>query len=82
MTKSEAKQMVKNHNDAVDNYVNNELAVKLNAKNGKIKMSQWFEAQTLIRQQNFYEKGHKILVELRSQGFDVKMNMQSDKLVF
>lgn len=82
MTKQDVINAIQAHNNAIDNYINGELSKKLNAKNGKIKMDQWFKAQTLIKEQNFYEKGMVILKELRAEGFDVKMDMQSNKLVF
>lgn len=67
------------HNTAVDNYINIELKKYFGGE--KITVAQWFEAQTLIRKQNFYEKGMKILKELRTNGIDVKIDMQSHKLV-
>jgi len=76
------KEIISAHNDSIDNYININLSKILNAKDGKINLTQWFEAQELIRQQNFYEKGRKIQIELRAAGYDVKMNMQSYKLVF
>lgn len=82
MTKQDVINAIQAHNNAIDNYINGELSKKLNAKNGKIKMNQWFKAQTLIKEQNFYKKGMVILKELRAEGFDVKMDMQSNKLVF
>ena len=81
MTKDEAKAIINKHNESIDNYINNDLAKELGAKNGKISMNQWFKAQELIKAQGFYEKGMEILRDLRSKGFDVKMNMQSNKLV-
>lgn len=66
------------HNTAVDNYI---IELKKYFGGEKITAVQWFEAQTLIRKQNFYEKGMKILKELRTNGIDVKMDMQSHKLV-
>lgn len=81
MMKEEAIRKIKEHNDSIDTYINSTLAHELGAKDGKISMNQWFKAQALIKEQNFYEKGMTILKELRNEGFDVKMNMQSNKLV-
>lgn len=81
MMKEEAIRKIQEHNDSIDTYINSTLAQELGAKDGKISMNQWFKAQSLIKEQNFYEKGMSILQELRSAGFDVKMNMQSNKLV-
>jgi hypothetical protein len=82
MKECEVIDIIKAHNESVDKYINGELAKKLHAKNGKIKMDQWFEAQRLIREQDFYGKGNEILKRLRAEGFDVKMDMQANKLVY
>lgn len=82
MTDNEVIAIVQRHNQSIDDYINGELAKKLNAKNGKINMNQWFRAQELIKEQDFYGKGKKILRDLRSKGFDVKIDAQSDKLVY
>ena len=82
MLESEVIQKVLEHNKMIDNFINIDLAKKLNAKDGMISMNDWFKAQTLIKEQNFYKKGKALLDELRGQGFDVKMDMQSDKLVY
>ena len=70
--------MAKAHNESVDTYIN--VTLKEHFGSDKISVDQWFEAQRLIKQQNFYEKGHNILQVIRAFGVDYKMNMQSDKL--
>ena len=70
--------MAKAHNESVDHYIN--VTLKEHFGSDKISVEQWFEAQRLIKEQNFYEKGHAILVVLRTLGIDCKMNMQNDKL--
>lgn len=82
MKEKEVIERVLAHNKMIDDYINNDLVKALNAKNGKITMNDWFKANALIKEQNFYQKGKAILDELRSEGFDVKMDMQSDKLVY
>lgn len=82
MTKEEVKARVKAHNEMIDNYINNDLAKELGAKNGKITLDKWFKAQELINKQGFYGKAKELLNELRKAGFDVKINMQDNKLVF
>ena len=67
------------HNQSVDNFINITLRDHFNGD--KISAQQWFEAQRLIKEQDFYEKGRIILLALRAFGFDCKMNMQSEKLV-
>ena len=50
--------------------------------NGKISASSWFAAQYLINEQKFFGKAMKILSSVRAMGFDVKVDMQSNKLVW
>ena len=73
------RTMAKSHNESIDNFIEKELKAHFGSEN--ISLSQWFEAQRLIKEQNFYEKGRIILRTLRAFGFDCKMNMQSEKLV-
>ena len=40
MTKDEAKAIINKHNESIDNYINNDLAKELGAKDGKISMNQ------------------------------------------
>ena len=67
-----------NHNSSVDHFINVELVKHFGGD--KITADQWFEAQRLINEQDFYNKGHVILKVLRSYGIDCKMDMQSNKL--
>ena len=70
--------MAKAHNESIDTYIN--VTLKEHFGSDKISVDQWFEAQHLIKQQNFYKKGYSILKVIRAFGIDCKMNMQSDKL--
>lgn len=70
--------LAKAHNDSVDYFINETL--KEHFGTDTLNVSQWFEAQSLIRNQNFYKKGHAILEVIRAFGIDCKMDMQSDKL--
>lgn len=72
-------EMAKAHNESIDKFVN--VTLKEHFGTDTLNVTQWFEAQRLLGQQNFYDKGHAILVVLRSIGIDCKMNMQSNKLV-
>ena len=67
------------HNFSVDKFINVEL--RKHFQSDKVNAEQWFEAQRLINEQNFYEKGKLILRVLRSYGIDCKINCQSNKLV-
>lgn len=44
-------------------------------------MADWFKANELIRKQDFYKKGIEIQNMLRDDMHDVKMDMQSNKLI-
>lgn len=72
-------EMAKAHNESIDKFVN--VTLKEHFGSDTLNVTQWFEAQRLVRQQNFYDKGHAILVVLRTIGIDCKMDMQSKKLV-
>ena len=80
MTDQEAKNLIKKHNDEVDEYVES-LGEKFHAKSGMISIENWFKANEMIQEQGFYEKGMKVLRQIKSEGFNVKMDMQSNKLV-
>lgn len=73
------EEMAKAHNESIDRFIN--VTLKEHFGSDTINAAQWFEAQRLINQQNFYDKGHTILVVLRTLGIDCKMDMQSNKLV-
>lgn len=66
------------HNESVDTYIN--VTLRNHFGGDKINLSQWFEAQQMIRRQNFYEKGMAILHELKAAGLDCTMDMQQNKL--
>ena len=87
ISRTEAENRVNAWNAKIDNFMKVVLPKLLEAegvrvKNGKISMNDWFKAQTIIQKQNFYKEGHEIQMELRNAGYDVKMNMQDDTLVF
>ena len=92
MTREEVKKMVEMHNNKIDDFTNNILpqllemvGVKVVTKdNGEheIPMNAWFKAQDFIKTMNFYKDAMKILDMVRPLGFDVKINMQSNKLVY
>ena len=92
MTKEDVKQLVQHHNNQIDNFISNELprllesdGIKVVTKdNGKheIPVNAWFKAQDYIKAMNFYKEAMSILDMVRPLGFDVKINMQSNKLVF
>ena len=81
MTREEAVKKIIDHNNTVDNYISNELPRVLGLTGDKITINEWFVAQNYISQQHFYSKAMAILKECRANGYDVKINMQSDKLI-
>ena len=89
MTREEAKKIIDAHNDEIDNFIYNEIPKLLNLtnltkdKNGEYSLTieDWFKANELIRKQDFYKKGMKILNMLRDDMHNVKMDMQSNKLI-
>lgn len=71
--------MARTHNEQIDNFIN--VTLKEHFGTDTLNVQQWFEAQHLILEQNFYKKGYAIMKALRDLGIDCKMNMQSNKLV-
>lgn len=84
MTEKQVIQIIKAWNRRIDRFITEELPDLLGYPEGttEIRMTEWFDAQRIIREQNFYETGREIQMGLRNAGFDVKMDMQSDKLVY
>lgn len=87
MSREEVVKSVEAWNAKIDNFMKVELPKLLESdgvrvKNGKISMNDWFKAMTIVNNQNFYKEGHAIQMELRNAGYDVKMNMQDNTLVF
>lgn len=76
------KRIVKEHNEKIDYFMNVTLAKELNCKDGKVNINDWFKAQELINRQGFYISAKAILDTLRAFGYDVKIDMQTNKLVF
>lgn len=70
--------MAKNHNSNIDHFIN--VTLKEYFGSDKINAGQWFEANRLISEQHFYERGMVVLNVMRNIGIDCKMDMQSNKL--
>lgn len=76
-TKADIQCIIDFHNKGIDDYINDVLPGELEkagftVKNGKTSVNAWFKAQTLIKEQRFYEKACELQAYLRGQGFDVK----------
>ena len=92
MTREEVKKMVEIHNNNIDDFTSNILPQLLELadvnviteENGehKIPLDAWFKAQKFIKAMNFYKVAMEILDTVRPLGFDVKIDMQSNKLVY
>ena len=92
MTREEVKKMVDMHNSKIDNFISNILpqllemaGVKVTVNdNGEyeIPMNEWFKAQGFVKAMNFYKDAMEILDMVRPLGFGVKINMQSNKLIY
>ena len=87
INRNDAENIVNAWNTKIDNFMKVDLLKLLeengvHVKNGKISMNDWFKAQHIINDQHFYEEGHAIQMKLRNAGYDVKMNMQDNTLVF
>lgn len=87
ISRDDAVNAVNEWNAKIDNFMKVELPKLLESKgvrvkNGKISMNDWFKAAQIVHEQNFYQEGHAIQMELRNAGHDVKMNMQDNTLVF
>lgn len=92
MTRTEAENMVNNHNNTINDFMKNLLPQLLKIagievtekENGKyeISLNAWFKCQEIIGNMNFYESARKICDDCRSNGYDVKIDMQSNKLAF
>lgn len=81
MTKEYVQYRIEKHNNEVNNFINTQLKQRLGIKGDTINMNQWFKAQDIIKEQDFYNRGRLVQTELREAGFDVKMNMQSNELI-
>ena len=85
MTIKEARTHVEKWNKHIDDFMVNVLPGLLkergiNVVNGEIKLNDWFKAQQIIQDQDFFKKGYSILKKLRNKGFDIKMDMQRHTL--
>ena len=81
------KGLIEDHNDAIDAYINVTLPRKLRRKgyevvDGKISLDTWFAAQRLLAKAHFCDKANTLCTALRAFGYDVKHDMQSDKLIW
>lgn len=72
--------LARDHNDKIDYFTRVTLFEHFGSN--KIKPEQWFEAQALIKEQNFWEKGLAIVEAARAQGLDFKINAQSNEIIF
>ena len=69
-------------NEWADNIYDRVIPELLGAKDGKIKLGQWFEAQSIIKKIGVYDQNHAAMMMCRKAGYDVKINMQDYKLSY
>ena len=79
---NQVKETVKKRNEEIEYFYNVTLPEKLGKSGKDLKMEDWLKAQAIIKEEKLYEKSYEILRDLRNKGFDVKMDMQSNKLVY
>lgn len=92
MNRTEVKKIIEAHNNRIDEFISNILPQLLEIAgvkvirnaNGELEipMNEWFKAQRFISEMHFYDEAMKILNMVRPLGFDVKISMQDNKLVF
>ena len=64
---------IESWNKELDVFYNETLAEKLGKKpTDKFSMHDWFKAQEIIREQNFYKIASEIQKKYRDMGYDVK----------
>lgn len=78
-TEVEVKTLITENNTRIDNFVNS-IPEILGKK--KLNMNDWFKCQALIEEQKFYKTSKKLLDELRNDGWDIKICMQTYKLYY
>ncbi|MBP3656672.1 MAG: hypothetical protein J6K32_08260 [Clostridia bacterium] len=66
------------HNESIDRYINVTLREHFGGE--RVTARQWFEAQQMIRAQDFFGKGLAICREMRAAGYDCRIDGQSGKL--
>ena len=82
MTKEDVMVMITRANEWADHVYDVLIPELLGAKNGKIRLNQWFDARNLISKIGLYDQNWKVLQQARAAGYDVKMNMQDYKLSY
>ena len=81
-TERTIKKSVEMFNSSLGEFYKKTLPEMLNARNGKIKLGQWFEAQRIKEESGIYEERIAFLQSARRDGYDVKINMQSYELSY
>lgn len=84
MIRAEAEAKMMAHNSRIEHFMEAELPALLGVKDkdSRVSIYKWFEAQRIYEAQGFYKAGKAVQDELRADGWDVKMDMQSYKLVW
>lgn len=85
MTKEMVLAKVNAHNAKVDYFDYVQLPQLLGIEDGQeVTAEEWFglwaKSYSLRREQKFYEEGMALVEQARAEGYDVKINAQTDKV--
>ena len=80
MDEMTVRNMIDENNKNIDTFVKTEIPKRINANKNLI-FGQWCSAVGIL-QAEIYPKSYALMKRLRGYGFDVKINMQSYKLVY
>ena len=69
-------------NAETERFYKETLPELLSVRDGLVTLSHWFAAQRIINESGIYEKNHAFLEYARTNGYDVKINMQDYKLSY
>lgn len=78
MSKEDVKNFVNDYNDAIDKHIKEKFNLN---ENSKIDLAMWVKVNE-YKQQQILPLSMNNLTMLRHSGYDVKIDMQSYKLVF
>lgn len=76
MTINECRIEIERLNSEYREFIEHELPVLLNAKNGKVSVSKWFAAQAIISERGYARERLEFVRTAREAGHEVKINMQ------
>ena len=86
MTREEVIKKMQEHNESINRFYEEEAPRLLNFEYGQeMPADKWFGIwagiNSLAREKKFYEKAMTIVKEAQAEGYDIRVNAQSDKVV-